>query len=858
MKRIFLITILFAYSYTALFNQEIKHYGNLNKEDNIKHKQYLRFLQDKMYHTEDGVNNRVIEDELKRYFRESRNLKNKSLSLLSSNFADGRLTGNWYERGSNNNAGRTHQAELAKDMKTVFIGSSGGNIWKGTIEGNSWTCLNNTYKFNDIKDIKLVDYNNNERLIVTENKAVYFTDDQGNYWGKSKGLESVENWGSLLRAMTIKNGNKLRIYTLTQEWNYQKNYQIRKLYFSDNYGESFKEIFNFDYNNSIDIWGNREYNKLFVQLKDTLYQLDTNNNLTFLAQSPFIQSLLDDNNDIIMTGSIINATPIIYYATKYQNSNRMILKYNDAKKEIAYMGEVETDMFMSNSFQVSKINPNLIWIGGVNCYYSTDGGLGWNMINSWTEYYKDVKNKLHADIPGINTFKIDNSSEYIFINTDGGTYLSKDNPSVYQNISLSGLNVSQYYSTYTYDGPLGQYVYAGAQDQGFQIGDISGNNTAELSQDISGDYGAIVSADGGTNVWSVYPGYLLYYTNLPLNKFSLGWNFEGRYEDRVWMPALAAIPGEPKKVVIAPGTANNTSKLIIVSYNGNKLVADELPFQFDTEDPYNDVSAIGISSVDTKLWYVATKQGNFYTSNDAGNTWTLTPNFKAPGYNYLHPTPIVTSNSNRNIVYVGGAGYNSPGVYVSKDAGKTFEALGENMPKAFFYDFDLNNDESAIFAATSVGPYIYIFGSNKWYPIIDNNTPDQIFWSVNYIPSTKTARFATYGRGIWDFKIDNLITNVETHQSPITNTMVDIYPNPAHDFVNIDLSKVNGKINSSRIFDIDGNLVLDLTNKITTNNQSLFKWDLNNDLGYKVRSGSYVLVSIINGLNYYSKINVIE
>jgi len=38
-----------------------------------------------------------------------------------------------------------------------------------------------------------------------------------------------------------------------------------------------------------------------------------------------------------------------------------------------------------------------------------------------------------------------------------------------------------------------------------------------------------------------------------------------------------------------------------------------------------------------------------------------------------------------------------------------------------------------------------------WYDLFEGTVPDQNFWSVDFIPALNTARFATYGRGIWDF-----------------------------------------------------------------------------------------------------------
>jgi len=847
----------FLFGTLGLVSQDIKHYTEFNKEANKEHKQYLKKLQEEMYMTEPGVNNRVLENELRRYFRELRNNSTKKSEMLqSSEFAWGRLTGTWSERGSNNNAGRTHLVDLASDLKTLYLASSGGNIWRGTIDGKNWTCLNNTYNFPNIIDLKLFDVNNKRRILVSENRNIYFSDNEGVNWLKSNGLESIQNWGSIMRTRTVKNGNSYRIYALTQDFNYDKWKEIRKLLYSDDLGNTFKEAINFDEVKTIDIWGNTDSEFLYIQKQDTLFQLESAIKLNYLAKSDFIESMLNVSHDIKMTGAYFNNIPVIYFATRQQNSNRMILKYDHNKKQINYMGEVETDMFMRNSFEVSKIKPNLLWIGGVNGYYSTDGGLGWTLINKWDEYYKDVKFKLHADIPGINTFKTSDTTELIFVNTDGGTYISTGIPNKFTNISMSGLNVSQIYSTYTYDGTAGEYIYVGTQDQGFQIGKISGNTPVDLNQDISGDYGAISSTDGGKNVWSVYPGYLLFYSNLPTSMNSLGWNFTGSDDDRVWMPALAAMPGEPTKAVIAAGGSNKTSRLSVVNYDGAKLSATELPYQFDDQDTDNDVSALAISSIDSKLWFVATKKNRFYTSTNSGQNWTLTQNFKAPGYNYLHPTPIIPSKIDKKVVYVGGAGYNTPGVYVSKDSGVTFQPLGQDMPKAFFYDFDLTGDEKAIFAATSVGPYIYIFGADRWFPIIDGNTPDQVWWSVNYNDRTKTARFATYGRGIWDFKVENIVTSVEVNKFAKL-TKVELYPNPANEYINIDFSKVGGQINSARIFDIEGNLIIDLMNS-NYNLSNSIKWELKNSQGYKIHSGNYVLVYIVDGVNYYEKINVVR
>ena len=64
-------------------------------------------------------------------------------------------------------------------------------------------------------------------------------------------------------------------------------------------------------------------------------------------------------------------------------------------------------------------------------------------------YYDDIEGKLHADIPEIRFYLDEEYNEVSLISTDGGLYWSDDYLESVQNISLTGLGVSQYYSTYS-------------------------------------------------------------------------------------------------------------------------------------------------------------------------------------------------------------------------------------------------------------------------------------------------------------------------------------------------------------------------------------------------------------------------
>jgi hypothetical protein len=107
------------------------------------------------------------------------------------------------------------------------------------------------------------------------------------------------------------------------------------------------------------------------------------------------------------------------------------------------------------------------------------------------------------------------------------------------------------------------------------------------------------------------------------------------------------------------------------------------------------------------------------------------------------------------MVIIGGSGYSNPPVYISHDHGSTFDPLNEGLPNTLVFELVGTPDDTYLFAATEVGPYVYIVEDETWIDLAGISAPDQTYWSVEYIPELNTARFGTYGRGIWDFIIDD-------------------------------------------------------------------------------------------------------
>jgi len=167
------------------------------------------------------------------------------------------------------------------------------------------------------------------------------------------------------------------------------------------------------------------------------------------------------------------------------------------------------------------------------------------------------------------------------------------------------------------------------------------------------------------------------------------------------------------------------------------------------------ISAIATSKVNANKFYVSTDDGTFFYSNNAGSSWSKSSTFNGQNGWYLYGASIYPSKVNANEVYYAGSGYSNPAVFKSTDGGQNFSPMSNNLPNTLVHDITANDDESLFFAATAIGPYVYVVAEDKWYDLKGLSAPVQRYTSVEYVSASKTVRFGTYGRGVWDFEVQN-------------------------------------------------------------------------------------------------------
>jgi len=122
------------------------------------------------------------------------------------------IYGKWREFGSNNQAGRTVYSYFDQANLEVYTAADGGQIWKGEIGADNWNSINDHFKIPGIRFMTKFYQANFTRLLVHSSQynvvGVLYSDDDGQNWTLSTGLESIVNWGFIKRTVVQQNANK--------------------------------------------------------------------------------------------------------------------------------------------------------------------------------------------------------------------------------------------------------------------------------------------------------------------------------------------------------------------------------------------------------------------------------------------------------------------------------------------------------------------------------------------------------------------------------------------------------------------------------------------------------------------------
>lgn len=723
--------------------------------------------------------------------------------------ADGRIIGFWNERGSQNQAGSVFDTWYDKETDEIWLISAGGTLFKGPRSGNNWEVIMEDLQLNPGL-LEFIPTDSGRRILAFAGKQPHFSDDEGLTWQQSTGVVVNDHRWAAFHSPVVLN-DSLHSFYLISKPDYWSNARIYK---STDLGETFQQIHNI---------GSHEMDRFSLckpHHSEELFYIEKGDAETvFYKIDEESDELIElsRNTDWNFGGSRANLAGI-----KLDSTYRWIVYAEEDDEHFAFvsedfgehwqkLGQLEDRPWNVGIF-ISPTNPDFMLAGAVHCMYTIDGGNTWQRRNDWWAYYSNVNGALHADMMDFEEYETADGEVFNLISNHGGLNITYDRLQSIENLGLTSLNVSQYYSVRT-DPKDPFYIYAGSQDQGFQVANSFGQDEGiDFEQVISGDYGHTVFSKNGNHLWTVYPGGSVSFYAVPYTgNRTAGWAVESE-DESVWIPPLMESPDQSQNVVyLAGGNVDGGpgSYLIRLEFLAGNINASQLSFNFKEESAGGELSSMAFSRVQTNRWYAATTNGRFFVSEDKGENWEQTVNF-IPSGNYLYGQTIVTSAVDSNLVFLGGSGYSNPAVFRSSDGGNTFQPLEEGLPNTMVLEMVLGPEELYLYAATEAGPYVYVFEEEKWYPMAAGIAPMQTYWSVEYVPLFNIIRFGTYGRGIWDFELRDV---VGTKTPKISEKEVLVFPNPSTGSYNIRYPE-NLSVKKCLVFNAEGKKVLELQGKV--------------------------------------------
>ncbi len=649
------------------------------------------------------------------------------------------------------------------DPDTVYIGTPDGGAWKSTDHGDSWESITDDLPVWGVSGIA-IDYNNSNIIYVATGDEDGWNSYANGVWKSTDGGQTWNEAGNI-------NANQLgEIYIHPTNSNILWVCSSEGLYRSANAGNNWALVESEGEAREIRLKPN-DPNTLYIVMEH--FQLNikksTDGGITFNT----IKSYSDPGRTVI---EVTPANPDVLYVlnSNSDGSFNQLDKSTNAGQSFTTQNST-TDIYESYqayydlALVVSDTDENKLYTGCLNIWESNNGGQNFTPYNAW--YDTTDPKYTHADIHDLKTY-----NGNLYACTDGGIYISEDNGVSFQDKTINGLNIGQFYRMDVAQNNLNQMV-GGLQDNG---GYAHSNNQWYNYHGADGMDCAI----DPTNP-NFYYGFIQFGSNL--YRYSAQ-NQTGTY--------VNSSPNDIMGNWVTPLEFGNGGTLY-AGYNqlykrvGNSLVlASSHTFN-------SNLSEIKVAPDNDNLLLVSDSNGQLFQSDGTQNInfgSSISPN----------GDQVLTFDFNKNnssILYA----TTYFGVYKSINGGLSWIDITYNLPDQTYFigiEHQQNSVNNTVYLAARNAVYYTNDDMSSWQ-LFSSGLPHSQIMDIKVNNAENHVLIATYGRGVWRSPVDG--ESLEVEDIAESSSPVYIYPNPAQDFVK--LSVTIEETVEAQILSLDGKLI---------------------------------------------------
>ncbi len=641
------------------------------------------------------------------------------------------------------------------DNNTLYAGAASGGVWKTTDGGANWISQANDIDAIGISDIVVLPTSGDDIVYIatgdrdasdTYSVGVLKSINGGSTWANT-GLVFTAGQKRRINRLLVDPVNNTIFYAATTIGVYKSNDS------GVNWTSITSEVFidmEFKPGASNIIYGSTKQGYIYRTTDsgtNWTQSLATSGKRTELAVSP---------NDATVVYALIAASNSglygIYKSTDSGSSFSVVYNGPNLLAWSCSGGDSGGQGWYDLCIATDPTDDDIVFIGGVNTWKSTDGGTTWNINNHWSSNCGGSASNVHADKHNL-TYQ--NGTSTLWECNDGGLYSTSNSGSTWSH-HTTGMTISQMYrlgvaQTTTQD------VITGLQDNGTKAllsstwEDVIGGDGMECLIDFS---------DENTQYGSLYYGAIHRTTDAWWSSTQINGGISG---NAAWVTPYVQDPNASSTLYVgyedvwkSTNQGDNWTK--ISNWGGNTL------------------RSLTVAPSNSNYIYAATT-GTLYGTTDGGTSWSNITGSLPTGSSNI--TYISAKADDPSTIWVSMGEFNNNCVYESSNGGSSWTDISSGLPSLptnCVIQNKQNTTQVELYAATDVGVYLKL-GTANWIPFF-TNMPNVVVTELeitydNGTPANSLIRAATYGRGLWESDLYSATTTLGANFTA-NNTSIEV------------------------------------------------------------------------------------